>query len=57
MQRMLLELQDRKWSHVPQINELRKAVAEDVLTFLKERLQDGSIDPDIQRARPAGPTP
>ncbi len=49
MQRMLLELQDRKWSHVPQINELRKAVAEDVLTFLKERLQDGSIDPDIQR--------
>ncbi len=49
MQRMLLQLQDRKWSHVPQINELRKAVAEDVLTFLKVRLQDESIDPDIQR--------
>ena len=49
LQRMLLELQDRKWSQVPQINDLRRAVAEDVLSFLKERLQEGSIDPDIQR--------
>jgi serine/threonine protein kinase/Tfp pilus assembly protein PilF len=49
LQRMLLELQDRKWSQVPQINDLRRAVAEDVLTFLKQRLQEGSIDPDIQR--------
>ena len=49
LQRMLLELQDRKWSQVPQINDLRRAVAEDVLIFLKERLQEGSIDPDIQR--------
>jgi eukaryotic-like serine/threonine-protein kinase len=49
LQKMLLELQDRKWSQVPHINDLRKAVAEDVLSFLKERLQEGSIDPDIQR--------
>jgi serine/threonine protein kinase/Tfp pilus assembly protein PilF len=49
MRRVLLELQDRKWSQFPEINKLRQAVAEDVLGFLKERLQDGSIDPDIQR--------
>ena len=49
MTKLLLELQDRKWSQVPRINELRLAVAEDVLTFLKERLQEGSVDPDIQR--------
>ena len=49
LQRMLLQLQDRKWSQIPQINDLRRAVAEDVLSFLKERLQEGSIDPDIQR--------
>ena len=50
MRRVLLELQDRKWSQFPEINKLRQAVAEDVLGFLKERLlQEGSIDPDIQR--------
>ncbi|CAN5407382.1 hypothetical protein BH10PLA2_BH10PLA2_22220 [soil metagenome] len=49
MRRVLLELQDRKWSKGSQIDELRKAVAEDVLGFLKVRLQEGSVDPDYQR--------
>jgi eukaryotic-like serine/threonine-protein kinase len=49
MRRVLLELQDRKWSQVGQINDLRRAVAETVLSFLKGHLQEGSIDPDIQR--------
>ena len=46
---MLLELQDRKWSNVPHINDVRSKVAEDVLSFLKTRLQEGNPDPDLQR--------
>ena len=58
LQRMLLELQDRKWSQVPQINDLRRrAVAEDVLSFLKELTAGrGAIGSGHSAARRAGPT-
>ncbi len=49
MRRVLLLLQDRKWQDNQQLNDVRKEVAETVLGFLKGHLQEGSVDPDIQR--------